>query len=98
MRLISRNEHIVDNVVQSQFEMYRNGTVIGVARYQMRGDRIVFMLCQTTPACSRLERRSFYLAAVRDAHHRHLRIDITSRSRAEELRVPRAERELSLTV
>jgi len=89
MRIVSRSHHVFDNPVKSQFELYRNGAVIGIAKYQIHGDRMVFMLCQTAPGCSPEDRRSFYLAALRDAHHRRLGIAVTSRSMTEELRSPR---------
>ncbi|MFJ3957232.1 hypothetical protein [Arthrobacter sp. NPDC090010] len=86
MRLVSKTQHIYDNTVQRQYELYRNGHVMGTARYLLEGNRIVFILCETATSCTPGEQRNFFLTVLRDAQHRRLEIDVTSRAMLAELR------------
>lgn len=85
MRLVSKTRNIVDNPIQHQYEIYRDGNVQGVVRYRIEGTTMRFFLCQAKGLHSENERRAFYLAAARDAKRRRLNVQITSRSMAEEL-------------
>jgi len=85
MRVVSKRRNIVDNPVQSRYEIYRNGQVQGIAKYRIEGATLRFYFCQTKGLRTLWERRAFYLAAARDAQHRRLDIDITSRIMVAEL-------------
>ncbi|PSS43151.1 hypothetical protein C6401_13995 [Arthrobacter woluwensis] len=85
MRIVSKTWNIVDNPVQNQYEIYRDGFVQGVVRYRIEGTTMRFFLCQAKGLHTESERRAFYLAAARDAKRRRLNVEITSRSMAEGL-------------
>ncbi|WFR83842.1 hypothetical protein [Arthrobacter sp. Y-9] len=85
MRIVSKTWNIVDNPVQNQYEIYRDGIVQGVVKYRIEGTTLRFFLCRANGLRSPWERRAFYLAAARDAKRRRLNVQITSRSMAEDL-------------